>query len=144
MASDVISFQNDRSVRSRATGSMAAFALLLLVIAIGQRDFIAVVFPAAAAFVAYRNWVAGLFLSAHTVTVRNVFATRRIDASEVTDVDFSLGRALTGWGYVRLIRRNGRNLRVTALRRDAFAGESLAAEIRRALTPRSSESTVPR
>lgn len=123
----VIAFRNDG--RKKAAASLSALAGLILVVSLAQRaPAIAIaVFVGITLLVAYRNWVAGLFVTADAVLIRNVTTSSRIPLDRVRSIEFRRGKQIAqGWGYVFVVDDNGRSRRVTALRRSPKAGDRLA------------------
>lgn len=131
-------FQNDESVRKRAAITLAGLAALVALISVGKASTASVAgglaFAALFGFVAYRNWVAGLYIDPDLVTIRNVFLTRRWTRTNVIGADFKVGRfALAGWGYVFIRTTDGKAHRVTALRRPPTASAETLRSINSAL-----------
>ncbi len=128
-AAGVIAFRNDG--RKKAAASLSGLAGLILVVALAQRApaIAIVVFAGITLLVAYRNWIAGLFVTADAVVIRNVTTTSRIPPGRVRSIEFRRGnRIAQGWGYVFVVDDNGRSRRVTALRRSPKDGDRLARE----------------
>lgn len=132
----VVAFRNDGR-RARATvASLTGLASVVLIVAVAQHAaaIVIVVFVGVALFVAYRNRLAGLLVTADGVVIRNVFLTRRIPLDRVRSIEFRRGsRFGQGWGYVFVVDDRGVGRRVTALRRSPKDGDRLAREASAAL-----------
>jgi hypothetical protein len=124
-ATDEQIFRNDSS-RKRSVIGLAIFGAIA-VLASGKLGLVVVVFFA---FVAYRNWTAGLFVNDDHVTIRNIFVSHRIPISTFSRAAFLAGSRLNaGWGYINVETTAGNIYQVTVLRRSPSDGSELSGSI---------------
>ena len=89
--------------------------------------------------IAYRNWIAGLYVTPGFVVVRNIVSTRRIPLEQVSDATFVPGTSgITQWGYINVETTEGEVVRVTALRRSPLDADDLIRSINAELRTRRS------
>jgi len=134
-------FQNGSS-RKRAVISLTIFGSIMFIAGVGKvasggAPFL--VAGVAMLIVAYRNRIAGLYVTAEAVIVRNITSTRRIPLGQVSRAQYVPGTSgITQWGYINVGTTEGELVRVTALRRAPPDGDDLVRSINSELSKRRS------
>ncbi len=136
-----VAFQNGKS-RKRLVLLLSAVGVIGVIVGIVHNGSSPrIVLEALVFLLAYRNWFSGLFLTANSVIVRNVLSTRRLTIDQVSGARLVTGKFhFTEWGYIKLEKKDGDLVKVTALRRSRIDGRDLAQSINAELNKRRSTS----
>jgi hypothetical protein len=136
-----VAFQNGK-LRKRTQVILPALAAIVVIAGI-VRGFSLPEIIAATAFllISYRNYVAGLFLTANSVIVREAFSTRHFRIDDVKGAKLVTGKYhFTEFGYINIEKKGGELIKVTSLRRTRIDGKDLAESINAELNKRRSTS----